>query len=96
MDSIDMLPSKFKSKENLLDPCHNPSLIFVDLELLIVNIYVPTGLAAERVTFFKSLSITLDQFSDKIIVLIGDFNCVLDTEKDRPHKNDKRSRPSRA
>ena len=57
-----------------------------DLELLIVNIYAPAGAAKERESFFKTLSEILDQFSDKLVLLLGDFNCVLDTDKDRPIK----------
>jgi hypothetical protein len=74
----------------------NPSLIYAlikwfDLELLIVNIYAPSGASTDRVPFFKSLSELLDRFSDKFVVLAGDFNCVLNTEKDRPHKENKQS-----
>lgn len=41
-----------------------------DLELLIVNIYAPAGTAKAKASFFKTLTDILDQYSDKLVVLV--------------------------
>lgn len=61
-------------------------VVWFDLSLFIINIYAPSGSVKERTKFFEELSDLLDQHRDELIILAGDFNCVLDEVKDRPLK----------
>ena len=60
-------------------------LILLEIEyegdrLLLVNIYTPN---IDQPQYFANIDFYLAQFDHENIIIGGDFNCVLDTEKDK-------------
>lgn len=64
------------------------------IEITILNIYAPNE---EDPSFFTHIASILAKFAKGMIILGGDFNCVLDRNKDRlPPENNAPSRKSKA
>lgn len=57
-------------------------------QYIIVNVYAPND-SMEKIRFFNILQKILTKYSNDKLIICGDFNCVLDNEKDiisgRPH-----------
>ena len=75
---------------------HNDSRVLVmnfqttDSTFTLVNIYAPNN-SSEKINFFKSLQKKLEENDKNNLIVVGDFNTVVDNNKDiisgRPHCN---------
>ena len=59
-------------------------MLLADTRIILVNIYAPND--ANQQIFFKEIQQQLQEFSEEIIIIGGDFNCTL-AEKDKKGGN---------
>jgi len=59
-------------------------------KFIIVNVYAPNA-SSEKMAFFSNLNEILSDYRDSEVILLGDFNCVINNDVDiisgQPHKN---------
>ena len=60
-------------------------MLLADTRIILVNIYAPND-ANQQISFFKEIQQQLQEFSEEIIIIGGDFNCTL-AEKDKKGGN---------
>ena len=60
-------------------------ILIADTRIVLANIYSPND-ANEQISFFKEIQQQLQEFSEEIIIIGGDFNCTL-AEKDKKGGN---------
>ena len=60
-------------------------ILIADTRIVLANIYSPND-ANQQISFFKEIQQQLQEFSEEIIIIGGDFNCTL-AEKDKKGGN---------
>ena len=55
-------------------------MLLADTRIMLVNIYAPND-ANQQISFFKEIQQQLQEFSEEIIIIGGDFNCTLAEKK---------------
>ena len=60
-------------------------ILLADMRIILVNIYAPND-PSQQSSFFKEIQQRLQEFSQEIIIIGGDFNCTLG-EKDKKGGN---------
>ena len=60
-------------------------MLLAHTRVILVNIYTPND-ANQQISFFKEIQQQLQEFSEEIIIIGGDFNCTL-AEKDKKGGN---------
>ena len=86
-----LIADRFELKINKIDSLNDGRTLLLDVEIkdcnvILVNVYAPTGKKTKRERFFMKMNKWLSLFDTAkdrpYFILGGDFNCVLDNKKD--------------